>query len=316
MDLIRLAPASSLAAAAARLATGRLPAQVRRFRNGVAHYVFEVTFTAGEPVVVRAGTPERRAGLADGVRLNALLRPQGVPLPEVLAAGLDQPTPWVVLERLPGTDLGDVIDGLSNQQVHAAAEGVAQAQAVTARLGAVEGYGYAAEPAQAPHATWSAVLKASLTRSRAHIASAGLFGLEPVAAVEELVAAMRRELDAMPPVAFLHDTTMRNVIVTSGGSLSGIVDVDDLCFGDPRYAPALTLAVLAASRRPDAYVRAWMHAAGYPDDCLFRLYVALFLADLMSEHGQCFNGNEQPSTAIARASLMEAFAQAVEQARR
>lgn len=32
----------------------------------------------------------------------------------------------------------------------------------------------------------------------------------------------------------------------------------------------------------------------------FQLYVALFLMDLMSEHGQCFNSNERPSTAIFR----------------
>jgi len=67
--------------------------------------------------------------------------------------------------------------------------------------------------------------------------------------------------------------------------LSGIVDVNDLCFGDPRYAPALTLAVLTASHKTDAYVQAWMHAAGHQDNRLFQLYVALFLADLMSEHG-------------------------------
>jgi len=36
--------------------------------------------------------------------------------------------------------------------------------------------------------------------------------------------------------------------------------------------------------------------AGQPDDRLFRLYVALFLLDLTSEHGQRFNGNEPVSS--------------------
>ena len=49
-----------------------------------------------------------------------------------------------------------------------------------------------------------------------------------------MVSAARAELDALSPVPFLHDTTTKNVIVTPEGSFSGIVDVDDLCFGDPR----------------------------------------------------------------------------------
>jgi len=82
------------------------------------------------------------------------------------------------------------------------------------------------------------------------------------------------------------------VIVTPQGSFSGIVDIDDLCFGDPRYAPALTLAVLQAYGGPTGYVAAWMAVAGYHDDRIFRFYVAVCLLDLMSEHGQRFNGNE------------------------
>jgi aminoglycoside phosphotransferase (APT) family kinase protein len=61
-------------------------------------------------------------------------------------------------------------------------------------------------------------------------------------AVTRLVSATRAQLDSLPPIPFLHDTTTKNVIVTPGGTFSGIVDVDDLCFGDPRYVVALTLA--------------------------------------------------------------------------
>ena len=111
-----------------------------------------------------------------------------------------------------------------------------------------------------------------------------------------LVAARRETLDALPATAFLHDTATRNVIVTPAGSLSGIVDVDDLCFGDPRYTPALTMAVLLAHNGLVAYVEHWMRVAGQRDNGLFRLYVALFLVDLMSEQGQRFKDNERRST--------------------
>ena len=138
-----------------------------------------------------------------------------------------------------------------------------------------------------PRARWMTISAApkSLRRS-ARLRAAGLFAPHPVESVAALVAARRETLDALPATAFLHDTTTRNVIVTPAGSLSGIVDVDDLCFGDPRYTPALTMAVLLAHNGPVAYVEHWMRVAGQRDNGLFRLYVALFLVDLMSEHGQ------------------------------
>ena len=56
-----------------------------------------------------------------------------------------------------------------------------------------------------------------------------------------------------------------------------------------------------------SYVSAWLRHAQHADDRVFRLYVSLFLLDLMSEHGQAFNGNQLPSTAQARAALHRVF---------
>jgi aminoglycoside phosphotransferase (APT) family kinase protein len=119
-----------------------------------------------------------------------------------------------------------------------------------------------------------------------------------------MAAASCNELDALPPIPFLHDTTTRNVIVTPDGAFSGIVDVDDLCFGDPRYVVALTLASLMVMDGPIRYVDAWMNLANYQHDTIFQLYVALFIVDFMSEHGQAFNGNVLPSSAERRNRLL------------
>jgi len=309
-----MSPILELAATAARVATGRVPTEIRRFRTGAMHHVFEALFDGCSSVVIRMGMPGRRASMTGGIRLNRLLRTVGVPLPEVLAQGLDDPFPWVALERLPGTDLGYVIGSLSNAQLHSVAEGVAAAQAAAALIGSSGRYGYAAESKDAPYTRWSDVLEANLVRSRSRIRAAGLFRSNLVERVAALVAARRDALDALPATSFLHDTTTRNVIVSPAGRLSGIADVDDLCFGDPRYTPALTMAVLLAHGGPVAYVEHWMRVADQRSDGLSRIYVALFLVDLMSEHGQRFNGNEQPSTPQARAALLHAFDIALRQA--
>src|SRR4051812_29093264 len=98
-------PTAEMAAAAAERATGWTPAAVHRFPTGAAHYVFEVLSASGASVVVRMGVPRQRESMERGLRLAQRLRRLGVPLPETLAAGLDQPYPFVVMERLAGSDL-------------------------------------------------------------------------------------------------------------------------------------------------------------------------------------------------------------------
>jgi aminoglycoside phosphotransferase len=302
------APSAEMAAAIAGQVTGCLPETVSRFTTGVRHYVYEARFAGRPPVVVRIGSATAHSEIAGAIYLSKLLRPRGVPLPAILAEDVQSGFPWLVLERLPGTDLGAVIGNLTDTQLDRIAARVAQAQSVTSETGSVAGrYGYAVKPDQGPHSTWSQVLEAHLGRSRRRIASAGLFDVAAADIVERELGVMGGEIDAIVSTPFLHDTTIKNVIVTAEGGVSGIVDVDDLCFGDPRYAAALTLAALTAQRGPLQYVSAWLRHARWPDDRLFRLYVTLFLLDLMAEHGLVFNGNQRSSSPQARAELEQSF---------
>jgi hypothetical protein len=275
-------------------ALGEAPVGVRRFQTGLHHYVYEATFAARPPVVVRIAKPSERRAMAGALHLSGLLRPLGVPLPEVLAADV---------VRLPGTDLGAVAGSLSDEQLASIAAGVAEAQAAAAKVKSAGGYGYAVRPEEAPFDCWPWVLEASLARSRARILTAGLFDPKHVERLERALDAHRTGLATVAATPFLHDTTTKNVIVSPEGALSGIVDVDDLCFGDPRYPAALTLASLVASGGPQQYVRFWQEAAGWPADAAFDLYVAMFLLDFMGEHGQDFNGNVHPSDPRERQRL-------------
>jgi aminoglycoside phosphotransferase (APT) family kinase protein len=296
-----------LAATIAENVCGERPVSLRRFTTGSRHFVYEATFAGRAPVVVRVGDASAHDEMAGAVHLSKLLRPLGVPLPRLLAEDIAAPLPCIVLERLPGSDLWDSIRTLPDDVLSGIANAVAKAQALVATTPSAGRFGYAAHPAQAPHAAWRQVLEDNLARSRRRIMAAGLFDAGLVERVQALLDARADRLAAIAATPFLHDTTTKNVIVTPAGEFSGIVDVDDLCFGDPRYATALTLAVLQAHGGPTRYVDYWLKAAGQPDDDLFRLYVALFLLDLMGEHGQVFNGNQQPSQPEARAKLLAAF---------
>jgi hypothetical protein len=105
-------PDGALAAALAATATARGPIAVERFPTGLQHYVFEVRFADRAPVVVRIASEQGRPAMIGAAKLSGMLRPLGVPLPRIIAQDLGSPFPHLVLERLPGTDLGNVVKTL------------------------------------------------------------------------------------------------------------------------------------------------------------------------------------------------------------
>ncbi len=253
--------------------------------------------------------------MRSAISLNRQLRALGVPLPELLAAHADDVFPWMLLEMLSGTDLGNIVGDLSPGSRREIAVAVAAAQAQVATLPSSGRYGYASVPEAAPFERWSGVVEAHVERSRRRIVAAGLVDPELVVRIERPLSLLAGELDGIPATPFLHDTTTKNVIVTPEGRLSGIVDVDDLCYGDPRYVAALTSVALRAHGHPTDYAGELMRAAGWRDDALYRLYVAVFVLDFMSEHGQVFNGNAPVSSGQARKALAELYDEALRELR-
>ena len=303
-------PTPALAAQIVHHRLGRAPVSIRRFTTGIRHYVYECVFADGSAVVARIGAPAHRAEIEGGVRLSRLLRPLGAPLPELLVDGSAEPYPHMLLERLPGTDLGAVAHRLSPSRLEAIARRMVEVQAIVAGQPTAGRYGYAADPHAAHFAAWAEVLGADLDRDLQRIAEAGLFDHDLAGRARVALDTLRPELDRIAASPFLHDTTTKNVIVTEDGNLTGIVDVDSLCYGDPRLTPALTLASLSATGGPVHYVESWMAQAGQPMDRVFRFYVARCLVSFMAEHGHDLNGNRPDDDAGAREGLQETFAEA------
>jgi Ser/Thr protein kinase RdoA (MazF antagonist) len=269
---------------------------VTRFPTGLQNYVYDVVLASGRSVVVRIALAENRPHLEGALHWDAQLRPLGVPLPEVLHADLEMERfahPFLVLERLPGSDLGFVYDELSVEQRAQLAGEMVELQRRTSRLPEAPGYGYALDSSGWGLAKrWRNVLRGSLHMARSWLDRVG--AVDPVWADrvgEKLDAA--GDLDDVAPTAFLHDITTKNVIVDEG-ALSGIVDVDSMCFGDPLWTVALTRMSLLARRRPTDYIDAWcaaMEPGTAPADRL-DLYTALHGVTFLGEIGQAFNRDE------------------------
>lgn len=267
---------------------------VDRFPTGACHFVYDVTTETHRNFVVRIAAPENVEFLRGAMYWHGLLKPKGVPLPDVLYSDVEaatSPFPHMIIERLAGEDLGRVYPRLSRDEKKALAGEVSRIQEITGTLPSGKGFGFAGSyESGAFLKTWVDVLHSSLARSRKRIQAAGAVDSRHVDKVEGKIAKLESYFSQVEPKGFLDDTTTKNVIV-SDGKLSGIVDVDFVCFGDHLFPIALTQMSLLNMGYDLDYIEFWCDAARVTEaqkDAL-QFYTALFCVDFMSELGQTFN---------------------------
>ena len=286
-------PTAQAAADVVRRYLGKEPMRVTRFPTGLANHVYEVVTADGETIVVRLARAGDGARFAGAAYWYARLAPLGVPLPRLIAhevAPLRCAFPFMLIERLPGTDLGVVYPDLSTEQKRALARQIVAIQRTAATLPDGPCFGYARSYDDTLHRSWVALLHANLAQSRRAIEQAGVVDPRVVERVMAKLAPYSPYLTRVRPYLFLDDTTTKNVLIAEG-RLSGIVDIDVVCFGDRLLTPALTQMALLSRGYDTDYIRYWcdeLHLSSEQERIL-TVYTALFCVGFLAELGQRFN---------------------------
>ena len=281
---------------------GRPASKLTRMPTGLCHHVFEVELAGGGSLVLRLGRPETAAAIRGGVAWHSRLAGAGVPVPALLAFSLEGEHPYMLLERLAGRDLLYEYPVMTDSELRALAAELAAVQGRVAGLPRAQGYGFASDYGDPALASgWAEVVEKGLERSRRRLESSGACDTGVVEAVARRLPAFREAWKGIEPVAFLDDATTKNVIVHRG-RLSGIVDTDHVCFGDPLYTLGLTRMALLSQGLGTAYVDHWADCLGLDPAARASvdLYTAVFCVDFLSELGQRFNLDESPAVDPAR----------------
>ena len=277
--------------------TGESVIKIERFPRGSQHYVFDVLTESNKQLVIRIGDEESRGHISGAVYWHSILKNIGIPLPHFLFSeieGNQSEYPVIIMERLMGTDLGDVYQELSQEQKKKLALDISNIQKKVGTLPPAIGFGYARSFKDSSlKSSWYELLEDQLQRTRIRMTEGNHFELDYLNTVSELVKKNNRYFANITPVAFLDDTTTKNVIINDG-TLSGIVDVDFVCFGDPLYVLALTKLALLSSNCDTDYIGYWsasLHLTTEQEKALM-LYTIIHCVGFMSELGQRFNKNE------------------------
>jgi aminoglycoside phosphotransferase len=146
---------------------------------------------------------------------------------------------FVVLEKIPGTDLRDELPSMTQNQMTVLAQQIVDFERCVNTLPLGQGFGWVALGQVAPFSSWAEVVQRDLKPGR-EVLEVELF--EKILFTAKSFAPYFAEVK---PVCFLDDLTTKNAIVQNG-ILRGLVDFDVVCYGDPLYWLALTRVAIFA----------------------------------------------------------------------
>lgn len=307
-----MTPSSEDAAIVVRSRLDQDPVEIRRFPTGLCHYVFSVMTSDQQKWVVRMATPQTKRLLAGGVYWNEFLRPRGVPLPRMVATSLEPAEiefPFVVLEHLPGSDLSEIYPTLTSPEKLEIVSEVVRIREKVSVLPEACGFGFAYSYEESPaYHTWEGAVLAILERAQQRMSHSAHPGGSYVERATQILSRYEVYFASVRPAPFLDDTTTKNVLVEQG-RVTGIVDVDQLCFGDPLLTVGLTQTALLANGLDVDYVQHWMNLLRLNKELrqVVDAYSLLFCVDFMSELGQRFNKESQPEIDLEKFTRIESI---------
>ena len=269
---------------------GLSPVEITRYPNGYCHSVYYVDDVSGE-YVIRITEETSKEYYLGSLKWFAELRKLDLPVPEILKHGRYEDVFFALMSFIPGKDLGDVYNTLMDSQKQDIAKSLAEVQRKVSSLPTAGLYGYSADDTM--YKTWVEFLHSQLDRSSKRMMQNGIWDTDICDRVKAEITELNEYFANVPPTAFCGDITTKNVLIHNG-KLSGIVDVDEICFGDPLFVIGLTNAALMCTESDTTYIDYWLNeiSAGEAERKAVTLYTSLFCVDFMGEKGTRFdNGN-------------------------
>jgi aminoglycoside phosphotransferase (APT) family kinase protein len=181
------------------------------------------------------------ANALEGIQKNlTILTELGLPVSSVLYLDMSctqVPVAYVVLQKIPGRDLRYELETMTKAQMMTLAEQLVSFQRRVMSLPEGQGFGWVPVGEAAPFASWTDIVQRDWVRGREVLERSGQSQLYQH--IEMLTRTLRDYFAEVRPVCFLDDITTKNVIMQNG-QLSGLVDFDVVCYGDPLFWLALT----------------------------------------------------------------------------
>jgi len=269
--------------------------------------IFRIDLPDNRSVVLR--TSVRPKTFAFTQHNLEVLRLLGLPVPTVLSTGsAGSGGSYILLNWLPGRDLVYELAGMSRSQMSRLAEQWVDCQRRVGELPEASRFGWAPIGRSGIFTEWTQVFGESGSTTTEEDRTA----LAPLRArLRSVRADLEPYFRSVRPRCFLDDLTVKNLLV-SEGEVTGIIDVDFVCYGDPLLALGTTLCGIVSDVGPagefygEELIRFWGPS---PEQLrALRFYAALWAIGVLS----MTDATAEPARATALTDAADAWLHLVE----
>lgn len=271
---------------------GLTPTDIKRFTNGYCHSVFYVKCQNNE-FVIRLTNKENEIYYLGSIKWLSELYRLGIPVPKILKNGQYGDIFYTIISFINGKDIGDVYHILNDFQKENIVKELVFIQGKIVNLPTQGLYGYT-NSVENSFKTWTEYLNSLVERSSERIKQNGIFNTDVCVKVKAILKKYEEYFMKISPKAFLDDITTKNVLVNNG-KFVGIVDIDEICYGDHFLVIGLTNMALLKMKQDTKYIDYWLDElkADIIQRKIVYFYSLLYCVDFMGEQGMQFdNGNK------------------------
>ncbi|MFT3743143.1 MAG: ATP-binding cassette domain-containing protein [Pyrinomonadaceae bacterium] len=271
---------------------GAVPSSITRMTTGICNEVYSVAIGEREYIFRLKEEPRYMLGSHNNI---PLFKSKGIKVPEILAEDYSKtwlPMAFQIQNKLPGRDLRDVIETLSDGELKAIGAEVAN---VFRQLSTVPNngrFGVLWGDDKDLVDSWSAEV-ARVTRVVTNWGKqTGVLDDKLVNVLAYVNSKYKGYFDRIRPYTYFGDIAGKNVMVHEG-KFSGLVDLDSLAQGDPLEAIGRIKASWYGTHYGTVYSNAVMDALGLPEPQreIVTMYALLNRAFWTLENGVQFNSN-------------------------
>ncbi len=256
---------------------GETPLSVTPLTFGHSSISYDVTLPGRSLIVRTNADPAVFFGTAHNF---TVLRGLGLPVPKLIAQDLTKEhylAAYMLLTKIPGRDLRYELGTMTSAQKRRLAEQIVSYQRDVATLPSGDGFGYVPIGKVAPFTTWRDLVLAEIGKDLPEKLEPPLTRWhERVFALTDVFAPYLKQVRL---TCFLDNLTTKNIIVQNG-ELSGLIDFDVVCYGDPLWTLGLTAAAIVLEIGPEQldYVEDLCRAYGLGEmeRAVVAWYAALF----------------------------------------
>lgn len=271
------------------------PTFIRRITIGICNEVYDVGLHDKEVIARLSPVDKYLMGSHDHIPQFKKL---GIKVPDILFEDYSKsliPLSYQIQSKIEGTDLGNVIETLTDDELKTLAKEIASIFNKVKTIPSSKEYGVIwGGGDNETSASWTERMKLWIEESKERGTKTGVMDEEMSLLAEKLYTEYKPYFDSAKPITYYGDICSKNVMINNG-MFNGLVDLDGLTQGDPLEAVGRITLSWYGTHHGEIYANAVMDEMELTEQerKIVLVYALLNKISWACENGIQFNQNTQ-----------------------